>query len=143
MDQIKPQFWLKINFRKMISNKHVDCTAPHLQHLNCKKNKPFKWFNIKVSYSFLFTRKVREYLFPKGVLIYRENNSQEYLFTGKVWLGSRYFPGNKYRGVIYKGVYTYGDTGTIFKQKEPSCKKKELHVNSNSTTFQRKYENSD
>ena len=32
---------------------------------------------------------------------------------------------------------------TISKQREPSCKKKELHVNSTSNTFQRKYQNFD
>ena len=37
-----------------------------------------------------------------------------------------YFLGNYDRRV----AYTFGDTGTIFKQKEPSCKKKELYVNS-------------
>ena len=56
---------------------------------------------------------------------------------------SRYFLVNmklicvvkKYWEVIFKGVYTYSDGGTIFKQKGPSCKKKELHVNSTSNTF--------
>ena len=130
MDQIKPRFsfWLKINFRKTASIKHVDLrkieskgskrktanfwkpcknfkiadeilaykgkrwvifdndrkilnhnTTPfyrwsstHLRHLNCKESKPFKCFNIKISYSFLFTRKFREYYFP-----------QEYLFARK------------------------------------------------------------
>ena len=43
--------------------------------LNCKQSKLFKCFNITVSYSFLFTRKFREYLFP-----------------GKLWLGSQYSP---------------------------------------------------
>ena len=33
--------------------------------------------------------------------------------------------------------------GAIFKQKGPSCKKKEFHVNSNSNTFQKKNENFD
>ena len=32
-------------------------------------------------------------------------------------------------------------TGTIFNQREPSCKKKELHVNSTLNTFQGKYVN--
>ena len=41
----------------------------------------------------------------------------------------------KYWEVIFKGVYTYSDRGTIFKQKGPSCKKKELHLNSTSNTF--------
>ena len=34
-------------------------------------------------------------------------------------------------------------TGTNFKQKGPSCQKKELQVNSTANTFQRKYENVD
>ena len=33
--------------------------------------------------------------------------------------------------------------GTIFKQKGPSCKKKELHVTLISNIFKRKYENFD
>ena len=33
--------------------------------------------------------------------------------------------------------------GTILKQKGPSCKKKELQMNLNSNTFQRKYEHFD
>ena len=72
--------------------------------LNYKQGKTFKRFNITIPYPFLFIRKFGEYLFPKGVLIYQEkNNSQEYLFPRKLWLGSRYFPVNKYWGVIFKG----------------------------------------
>ena len=40
-----------------------------LQQLTCEESKPFKCFNIKTSYSFLFTRKFRQYLFSKGVII--------------------------------------------------------------------------
>ena len=43
--------------------------------------------------------------------------------------GSRYFLVNKHWEVIFKEVYIYCDTGTIFKQKGPSSKKKELHMN--------------
>ena len=38
-------------------------------------NKSFKYFNITILHYFLFTRKIREYLFPKGVLIYQENTT--------------------------------------------------------------------
>ena len=44
----------------------------NLRSLNCRESKPFKCFNTTVLYSFLFTRQFREYLFPKGVLIYHE-----------------------------------------------------------------------
>ena len=40
-----------------------------------KANKSFKYFNITILHYFLFTRKIREYLFPKGVLIYQENTT--------------------------------------------------------------------
>ena len=38
-------------------------------------NKSFKYFNITILHYFLFTRKIRKYLFPKGVLIYQENTT--------------------------------------------------------------------
>ena len=104
-------------------------SSTHLRHLSCRESKPFKWFNIKISYSFLFTRKFMEHLFSKGVLICQEkNNYQEF-----------YFLGNYDRRI----AYIQGDTGTVFKEQRPSCKKKEFHVNSTSNTFQRKYENFD
>ena len=99
---------------------------------------------MKISYSFLFTRKVREYyIFQRSTYLRGKADSQEYLFTGKLLLGSIYFlvninllhVVNKYWEVIFKGVYIYGDTGTIFKHKGPSCKKKEHHMNSTSNTF--------
>ena len=40
--------------------------------LNCRQSKPFKCFNIAIPYPFMFTRKFREDLFPKKVLIYQE-----------------------------------------------------------------------
>ena len=43
--------------------------------------------------------------------------------------------------LFFKGVYIYGHIETICKQKGPGNKKKELHKNSNSNIFQRKYEN--
>ena len=45
--------------------------------------------------------------------------------------------------LFFKEVYIYSDTGTIFKRKGPSCKKKELHVNLTSNTFHRKDKNFD
>ena len=44
----------------------------HLRHLNCKESKPCKCFNIKISYSFLYTRKFREDYFPKEYLFARK-----------------------------------------------------------------------
>ena len=81
-------------------------TKTHLQSLSCKLSKPFKCFNITTPYSFLFTRKFREYLFPKGVLIYHEKTTPR----------SIYFLGNYDWGVdisvqistgelFFKGVY--------------------------------------
>ena len=43
--------------------------------------------------------------------------------------------------LFFKGVYIYGYTETIWKLKGPDYKKKELHKNSTSNIFQRKYEN--
>ena len=45
--------------------------------------------------------------------------------------------------LFFKGVYIYGHAKTICKQKGPSYKKNEVHVNWTSNTFQRKYENFD
>ena len=45
--------------------------------------------------------------------------------------------------LFFKGVYIYGDTGSIFKHKGPICNRRELQANSTPNTFQRKYENFD
>ena len=39
------------------------------------QSKPFKYFNITIPYSFWYTRRFGEYLFPKGVLVYREKTT--------------------------------------------------------------------
>ena len=97
--------------------------------MNFKESKPFKYFNIKIPYPVLFKKKFSEYLFSKGVLIRYEKTTP--------W--NIYFLEN----YDWRVAYIYGDTGTIFKKKEISCKKKKLHVNSTSNTFNRKYENFD
>ena len=81
-----------------------------LQHLNCNQSNPFKCFNIKLSYSFLFIRKFREYLFSKGALIWLKKTTRR----------SIYCLGNYDWGA----AYISGDTETIFNQKGPSCKKR-------------------
>ena len=111
------------NDRKILNHSILPLIQYSFTTFDCKESKPFKCFNIKISYSFLFTRKFREYLFSKGALICWEKATPR----------SIYFPGN----YDWRVAHTYG----IFKQKVPSCKKKELHVNSTSNTFHKKYEN--
>ena len=71
-------------------------------------------------------KKVQGVLFSKGVLVCQEKTTPR----------SIYFLGN----YDWRVAYIYGDTGTILKKKELSCKEKELHVNSTSNTFHKKYE---
>ena len=57
------------------------------QRLNCKQSSPFKYFHITIRYSFLFTRKFREYLFSKRLLICQEKTipSSNYFLGDYGW----------------------------------------------------------
>ena len=90
--------------------------STHLRHLNCKESKPFR-------------ESLGSTYFPKEYLLSRKKTSPRNIYF--LW------------NYDWRVAYNYGDTGAIFKQKGPSCKKKELHVNSTSNTFHRKYENFD
>ena len=73
-------------------------SGTHLRRLNCKQSKPFKCFNISTLVPFFFQESLWSFYFPT-----------EYLFTRKKQLpgvfimGSRYFPINKYVGVVSSG----------------------------------------
>ena len=99
--------------------KYHNATLPqyntHLRSLNNKQSKLLRCFNITILYFFLFTRKFRQYLFPKGVLIYEEKATPR----------SNYFPGNYDRvesiflqrsteELSFKAVYIYSDNRSNF-----------------------------
>ena len=62
-------------------------SGTHLRHLNCKESKPFKYFNIKISYSFLFKRKFRSTYFPKEYLFSRKNQLPGVFISLKITTG--------------------------------------------------------
>ena len=79
----------------------------------CKQREPFKFFDIAVYYSFLFTIKFREHLFPKRVLIYQEKTSlmsTHYLghYGWRVDISLKIGTGK----LLFKGIDIYGETGT-------------------------------
>ena len=83
-----------------------------------------KCFNI-TSYSFLFTRKFKDYLFSKAVLIYQEKAPQRSIYFPENFDGGvDNSPRNTCWGVIIKRVYVYGDTGSqlgyIYEMFKPS-----------------------
>ena len=68
--------------------------------------------NKTIPYFFLFTRKFREYLFPKGVLVYQEKTTpRSVCFQGNYDPGVDISQKVSTGELLFKRVYICGDTG--------------------------------